>query len=386
MYSMPASQQQEGGPLQDRAANSVADDQRAKSFARRSYNQIDQSEAAYDDELFGNDASASGDETTLVIQTRTPCTACFARLRHELTNPLFDLSEPDGVQIDVDRTFAPIPHWRSWLCRLLFLAISVESLAATLQHTLPWNRWFFMAYLTHWGLVTAIAYQLCAVLCLIPAIRRRALYQPRSGVCSLFVRTTWGLFSLAAPVELIICILYWGLDYSPGQPVHYYLVMTHGGIALLLMVDGFILSSFPLQLKQLVFTIIFCTAYLSWTLIFAESDIPNPNVGESDDYIYQALEWNADVKVAEVLASLCAFVLPPIVFVMFWLISLSRRHLHVYEATGDYDEQEQEQEQEIELVAAHVKGGEDGASAAASGPDGAADEMGFTIDDDTEFI
>ena len=381
---MPASQQKET-PLQERTVNFVADDQRAKSFGRRSYNQIDQSEAAhdYDDEqLFGNDAPASGEET-LVIQTRTPCTACFARLRHELTNPLFDLSEPDGVQIDVDKTFAPRPYWSSWLTRLLFLAISVESLFATLHHTPPWNRWFFMAYLTHWGLVTAIAYQLCAVLCLIPAIRRKALYQPRSGEsCSLFVRITWGLFSLAAPVELIICILYWGLDYSPGHPVHYYLVMNHGGIALLLMVDGFLLSSFPLQLKQLVFTVVFCIAYLTWTIIFAKSDIPNPNVSESDDYIYNALEWNANVKVAEVLASLCAFVLPPIVFVIFWLMSLSRRHLHLYGVTEDYDEEEQE----IELVGAHVNGGGNGASTAASGPDDAAHAMEFTIDDDTEFI
>ena len=240
-----------------------------------------------------------------------------------------------------------------------------------------------MAYLTHWGLVAAIAYQLCAVLCLIPAIRQKALYQPRSGEsCSLFVRITWGLFSLAAPVELIICILYWGLDYSPGNPVHYHLIYNHGGVALLLMVDGFLFSAFPLQLKQLVFTVAFCIAYLTWTIIFAESDIPNPNVSESDDYIYNALEWNANARVAEVLASLCAFVLPPIVFVVFWLISLSRRHLRLYEIAEDYDEQEQE----IELVVAHVNGDENGASTAASGPDGAVGAIEFTIDDDTEFI
>ena len=380
---MPASQEQEAS-LQERAATFVADNQRAGSFGRRSYNQIHQSETAHDDEVFENDEPASGNET-LVIQARTPCTstACCARLRHELTNPLFDLSEPDGKQINVDKTFAPRPYWRSWLMRLVCLSLSVESLVATLEHTPPWNRWFFMAYLTHWGLVTAIAYQLCAVLCLIPAIRRKALYQPRSGSerCSLFVRITWGLFSLAAPVELIVCILYWGLDYSPGHPVHYYLVMNHGGIALMLMVDGFLLSSFPLQLKQLVFTIAFCTAYLTWTIIFAESDIPNPNVSENDDYIYNALEWNANVKVAEILASLCAFVLPPIVFVIFWLVSLSRRH--IYEAAGLSDEQEQEQE--IELVGVHANGDENDASAA-SGPNGAVDTMEFTIDDDTEFI
>lgn len=131
-----------------------------------------------------------------------------------------------------------------------------------------------------------------------------------------------------------------------------------------------------------MFTVVFCIVYLAWTIIFAESNIPNPNVSESDDYIYYALEWNANAKVAEVLASLCAFVLPPIVFVIFWLISLSRRHLRVYEVTEDYDEQEQE----IELVGSHVNGDENGASAAASGPNGAVDAMEFTIDGDTEFI
>jgi len=319
--------------------------------------------------------------TPMVVQTQTP-SRYIARLTHELTNPLFDISEPGGMQIAVDKTFAPRPYWRSWLVRLSFLALSVESLGATLYHTPPWNRWFFMAYLTHWGLVASIAYQICAVICLLPPIRRKALYQPCSEErCSLFVRTTWGLFSLAAPVELIICILYWGLDYSPGHPVHYYLVMNHGGIALLLMLDGFLLSSIPLQLKQLLFTIGFCIAYLTWTLIFAESNISNPNVSDSDDYIYDALEWNANAKVAEILATLCAFVLPPIVFAVFWLMSLSRRHL--YDAAEDNDEQEQQ----IELVGvhAHVNGSDNGTQAA-SGSNGAVDAAEFTVDDDTEFV
>ena len=68
-----------------------------------------------------------------------------------------------------------------------------------------------------------------------------------------------------------------------------------------------------------------------------------------------------------------------IVFVIFWLVSLSRRHF--YEAARLSDEQEQE----IELVGVHANGDENGASAA-SGPDGAVDAMEFTIDDDTEFI
>ena len=323
-------------------------------------------------------------DETLVVQTRTPCAPCAIRLRHELTNPLFDVSEPGGMQIDVSQTFAPRPYWRSWLIRLSFLAVSVESLSATIAHTTHWNRWFYMAYLTHWGLVTSIAYQVCAVVCLVPVVRRRALYQPLGSgkQCSRFVRTTWALFSLAAPVELIICILYWGLEYTPGHSVHYYLVVNHGGIALLLMVDGFLLSSFPLQLKQLVFTVIFCIAYLSWTVIFAESNIPNPNVGESDDYIYSVLEWNSDVKVAEVVSSLCAFVLPPIVFVVFWIMSLSRRHL--YDATG------YEHEQQIELVGVNGNGNGDMNGdrdvPTASGANGAVDDLEFTIDEDSEFI
>ena len=242
-----------------------------------------------------------------VVETSPPCTR---RLRHEVTNSLFDISEPEGKHIDIDRTFAPRPLYLSWIMRLSFLAISLESLFQTLKGTPQWKRWFFMAYLTHWGLVVVIAYQVAAVLCLM--FRNRVLYQPHRGEkCSRLVRLTWGLFSLAAPVELIICILYWGLDYVPGKSVDLLLVMNHGGIALLLLVDGFILSSYPVQLKQGIFTIIFCVAYLIWTVVFAESDISNPNVADNDDYIYHVLEWNANKRGAEIVSSLCAFVLPP---------------------------------------------------------------------------
>lgn len=128
----------------------------------------------------------------------------------------------------------------------------------------------------------------------------------------------------------------------------------------------------------MVFTIIFCIAYLSWTVIFAGSDIPNPNVGESDDYIYGVLEWNSDVKVAEIVSSLCAFVLPPIVFVVFWLISLSRRHL--YDTTG------YEHEQQIEFVGVNGNGNGDRDVPTVSGANGAVDDSEFTIDEDSEFI
>jgi len=281
-----------------------------------------------------------------IVQTRTPCTTCSVRLRHEITSPLFGISEPEGKHIDIARTFAPRPLYLSWLLRLSFLVISLESLFQTLKGTPQWKRWFFMAYLTHWGLVVAIVYQVAAVACLM--FRNRVLYQPHRGEkCSRLVRLTWGLFSLAAPVELIICILYWGLDYVPGKSVNLLLVMNHGGIALLLLVDGFILSSYPLQLKQGIFTIMFCVAYLIWTVVFAETDIPNPNVPENDDYIYHVLEWNANIRGAEIVSSLCAFVLPPTVFAMFWIISLFRRHLYVEDVLD---------EQEIELVHVGVNG------------------------------
>ena len=60
------------------------------------------------------------------------------------------------------------------------------------------------------------------------------------------------VFSLAAPVELIIayCTGDWIMYLAIWCIVYWRLAMNHGGIALLLLVDGLVLSLYPLQLKQ----------------------------------------------------------------------------------------------------------------------------------------
>ena len=314
---------------------------------------------------------------SLAVESDSSCHEC-PQMRREMAAAAFGVLEPCGRRcVNLRQTFAPDPLALTCLLRVVFLAMSVCSLTLVLRDTPAANRSFFMAYLTHWGLCAALLYQLSALTCAAVAgcgwdwcgdngVALLSLEQPRSyaGVCpslaregdgnsdcygerddagssdtashisdaslygphSLLVRLTWASFTLAAPAEVIITMLYWILDHRPGDPVGFTILMNHGGIGLLLVLDGLMIGGIPFRVAQMPLFVIFCMAYLSWTLIFAKSDISNPNRAD-DDRIYDAIRWNEDPKDAILLSALCAVVLPPAVFLLLRAISLRRRKL-----------------------------------------------------------
>ena len=132
--------------------------------------------------------------------------------------------------------------------------------------------------------------------------------------------TQKALFAIALPVEIMITILFWVLEFD-GE-VKYISVMVHGGGMALIVIDGFLLSRIPLRMKQFLLFQTFTILYLIWNVVHAYSGIGNPyNDGESqdDDAIYASLAWKNNTMGAAILSAGIVCVANPVLFLLCWV-------------------------------------------------------------------
>jgi len=240
---------------------------------------------------------------------------------------MFDLDEhssasPSKAQrLDVERTFSPRPKRLNLTIKFflffLIVAVTVQSIS---QKTHPD---FWLAYLTHWGVVFSLAYISTSVgsavyLHLRPPANTGVL----EGGLGLLLKTTWALFAIAFPAEIVITILFWLLEFDGN--LKYVSVMVHGGFAALLLIDGLLLSRIPLRMKQLLLSQAFCFFYILWGGIHAYSGIGNPykdDGTQDDDAIYGSIAWKAKPIDTTILVVGVFFLVNPIVFLVCRLLS-----------------------------------------------------------------
>lgn len=263
--------------------------------------------------------------TTNTKETSLSSFACHERLQWEFrpSYPLFSLQEPCGRMLDVGACFAPRRKCHGTLFyRLFAFAWALQVLYDDVFHTYPkHNLWIYLGYLTHWGHVILILYLFCSLLC---CILPNVLKQPSNDSSPhSFIKWTWGLFSLAAPLELAITVLYWGSGIASPHTT-YASIMEHGVLGLLVWIDGIIIGSIPVRAKQVVFLISTATLYLTWTIINALLEIGNGEWGPAynDDALYPVLNWNKQTRAAAILSAIVELVVAPGLFYLCWLTSL----------------------------------------------------------------
>lgn len=246
--------------------------------------------------------------------------------------PLFSLEEAACTEdlngskprryIDVKQSFAP--HWMAISFRLFFLAWSLQVLYTDVSTYPPHNLYIYMGYLTHWGHFLSNLYFLCSFLCtIIPWAVRQPTGDMRMRPGRL-VRTTWGLYSCVAPLEIAITLLYWsGTTFISGHGT-YVSAMEHGGIALLILIDGLLVGIVPVRAKHLFYLVVVSFCYLSWSVFDAFLEIGNGEWGPAyeDDALYPVLNWNQDRKGATIVSAFVICVLSPGLFFGCWALSL----------------------------------------------------------------
>jgi hypothetical protein len=245
-------------------------------------------------------------------------------------------TNPDGEckrslqlrQIDVAASFAPARplYFTTWI-RLMLLLLSLHVLYVDVSSYPPHNLFIYMGYLTHWGHVMSILYFTCSFLCtVVPG----AVMQPQknadgSGNVSRLVRVTWGLYSTVAPLEIAITLLYWSAIATSGEPLKYITVMEHGGIAILIWLDGLFVGLVPVRAKHVVFLMVVCFSYMTWSVLDAVLGIGNGEWGPAynDDALYPVLNWKTNSKGAAILSAFAICVLSPCLFMACWMLSLT---------------------------------------------------------------
>jgi hypothetical protein len=150
----------------------------------------------------------------------------------------------------------------------------------------------------------------------------------------------WGLYDTVAPLEVAITFLYWGSGLYNGFT--YINVMEHGGLLLLLLLDGW---TIPVRAKHVAFLLGISLLYLVWTIIDAVLDIGSGDWGPAynDDALYPILNWKKETKGAAIVSAFAVLILAPLIYTIIWMWSLkcawdgSRRPLYTNEDMEVFD-------------------------------------------------
>jgi hypothetical protein len=297
--------------------------------------------------LVGLDAVASSPSAPAKCfgggESKSSTHSCLERLQWELrpSFSFFSIDEASGDKIDVAASFGARSHNSSYLrmfsiiiVRLVCFIWSLQVFYEDVSHYPPHNLYIYMGYLTHWGHVLTILYFMCSFLCtILPFVTR----QPASAPLQLdepspsqpqphvLVRTTWGLYSTVAPLEVAIALLYWGSGINNNGPVTYISVMEHGGLAVLVWMDGLIVSVVPVRAKHVCFLMTVCALYLIWSVVDVVAGIGGGEWGpaDTDDALYPVLRWGSETRAAALLSAFTICVLAPGLFLACWMLSLA---------------------------------------------------------------
>jgi len=263
-----------------------------------------------------------------------PSIGCFYRFRQELACAygLFALDELDGTVLDVKRTFAPDPIAWTVAARVVLSALALAAMVYSLISYPTENRWIWMGFLTHWTVVLTIVY---LALALAVSLSPRALAQPANGrPPSTLVRFAWAFYSLTLPQNILVVLLYWTLDYTPGQVISFNTISLHAGTCLLILIDGNLLSTIPIRFKHILFVEGVAVLLVIWTLI---NDLVGIGDGEwegedadqnnQDDNLYSVLDWSDNPTKAAIISVIVIFAVIPIIFTLCWLMSVWSRCL-----------------------------------------------------------
>lgn len=181
----------------------------------------------------------------------------------------------------------------------LFLFLS-QALSFLLMFA-PFPNAIWFAYLTNWALFIAIIYSglsLFNSIFPIAAIPSCDCDDPKNasknGIISNRTTITWAFFTLAAFLQTMVTVLYFGLLHPPGLTgiFLFWMVWLHGGVWVLILIDGFLVNRIPIRMRHwLEICLPFTLMYALWSLLQSPLgfDLENPYmdaVDVDDDKIY----------------------------------------------------------------------------------------------------
>ena len=163
-------------------------------------------------------------------------------------------------------------------------------------------------------------------------------------------------------MNILVVLLYWTLDYEPGQTITINTISLHAGTCLLVLIDGNLIAKIPIRLKHIVFVESMAVLLVIWTLINDLTGIgdgvwpgEDSDQNNADDALYSVLDWSDDPGRAAIISVIVIFAVIPIVFVVCWMLTLwscclkcdgSRRQVYQEDDGGKADRNPTHQDEE----------------------------------------
>lgn len=231
--------------------------------------------------------------------------------------------------LDVEETFAPRPHLIYIATKLIFAIWLLATMVISILEYAPYYGFWF-AYLSSWGLVFTVTYQICSFMCaalLAYTNNRRHHLEGMNqigqmkGCIGILLKITWTQLAVAFPAGLVIAVLFWVLVFK-GR-LAYTTFMLHGVAWIVMGVDGIVINRIPLRMKQFILYELFAILYLIWSGLHSVLNVGNPwNDDEEDDgTIYKVMDWKNNLGFTLGLALGILLVGNPIAFLLCRAIS-----------------------------------------------------------------
>jgi len=263
----------------------------------------------------------------------------------------FSVQDPLNQRIiDIPASFAPGSAC-ILCCKVVLTLLATACLA--LGVWIAEEKAFFFAYLTNLSLILSVLYLWTSLYLTYTAYR---VTQPSIAARGT-VALSWILFEGGVHAQVVASILWWTfvvgsmreLTMAVWEWHTVYGLASHGGVALLCLVDGLMLNRIPVRLTHWWgVSLPVDLLYLLWTLVHHYADIGNPTSGDDsvNDAIYTVLNWNDPVPTG-LLAAGILFVIGPLVYLLLWTLSayhfwcccqgVRRRYVSKEDASsGDY--------------------------------------------------
>lgn len=201
-------------------------------------------------------------------------------------------------------------------------------------------RAFWLAYLTNWNVTMSSLYLLMSLINYIFPVSGPP---PGQTVVNFRVKLTWILFNISANMGILVTIAFWTLLWDGVMDME--TIFPHGILTTFVLFDGFILNAIPIRLRHYIEVLIpFAGAYVLWSYIHSLTKIGNPDYQDqdpqtNDDLIYPILDWDNHPKLTALIVVALVFVLSPILQIVLWIVSRSRRrYVDDYDTSSRYVE------------------------------------------------
>lgn len=190
--------------------------------------------------------------------------SCCQRFTSDFKRPMFGIDEGPKGSLDLDASFCIGKGLLSVVGAVKFITFAIAVASLAYSFSVSSNPGFYPAFLTPWGVFFGILHLGCSFVL-------TAFYSEGCNTqnATVLVKITWLLYSIATVIGCCITVLFWVAVFNPDNPNNDMLdkVMSHGGVVLIVILQGTLLDRVPMRLKHIVFSDGVAVLFTIWLVL-----------------------------------------------------------------------------------------------------------------------